>query len=61
MTNTLRTTMLRDRKEQEIDAIYSSIATSEASRVHYQHTLDRVKANYSKWLAENDINGIKYK
>lgn len=61
MVNTMRTQLLRDKKETEIDGIYSSIRTTEADRHLYQKTLARTMKNYKEWLVKNNIEGNKYK
>jgi hypothetical protein len=60
MVNALRLTLLRDRKETEIDGIYSSIKACEADRGLYQHSVDRTLKNYQAWKLKYKVEGIKY-
>ena len=60
MPSSLRLNLLRDRKETEIDGIYSSIKYAENTRTLYKKTLERTLANYKKWKEENKIEGVKY-
>jgi hypothetical protein len=58
--NTLRKTLLRDKKEAELKGIESSIKSTEGMKLKFAKEYDRVLQNYHNWLKDNDVKGVKY-
>lgn len=60
MPNQVQLSLMRDKKETQLDGIQESIKHAEEMRGLYQATFKTTLENYKEWLKANKMEGIKY-
>lgn len=58
--DTVKKTIMRDRKEVELDSIKVDIAQNERARLRNMRYFQERLAVYLEWCEDNDIKSIRY-